>query len=515
MTENNPRNISLTNNETIHWKKLISILLVIVMLGCYVGVRIYRIDEESIWLDENRTWIDLELPSFRDYLGQLRIYDATFVPAYYFLLYYWEILTHHSIIAARLLSLVFSLVTAFFVFFMALNTYGFLAALTTLAMLTLSNVHIYYSQEIRVYALYCMATMLSIWSLQQALQKSRKSLWALHQAANILLVFSHYFGALFLFAEGIWLLIFHRKSIKRLVIWFAAQSVTAVLLIMWMKGIKGDVLISSIEFLKAPQVGHVEYIFTWAALYFPRSLYAYLWIARIGVLMIALLILLGMIRRRKSEQDRKRYQSTILYLLTLLVPLILILLSSFFVQPALSLRYVLPASLIFFILIGGALETLLCRPIRWIALLLLVVLLSAQYLEEQRPFRPATKRAGELLAQFNSGNNALVSSLDPNIQRLYIKYPEKDVYPYQGQEAFPKFAESLLDRYQNVLLLFEYRYLDQPFYTQLEKEIRNQGLSLKRIKVSSEHRTFLSTWIWPAPFDEAISITIYQVTHLQ
>lgn len=490
-------------------------VLVIILLTCAVGVRVYHLNEESLWVDENITWHNLELPRLKDYLSQLRERDTTFVPAYYTILYYWGKLTGHDVTAARALSVALGVITVLLVYLLARRAFGPTAGIAAMAMAAFSNTHVYYTQEIRVYALYCMALLLSVWSLDNALRRPRPHMWALHQFANFLLVFSHYFGAFFLLAEGLYLLLFHRAPVKRLAAWFAAQAAVALLLGWWMLGIRKDVLDATTDFLTVPKAAAIEYAFTWTALYWPRDFYSLAFLSRIVLDAVLLLGFYCFWTRMQSDADRERWQRTALYLLLMILPVAAALAACYLWRPALTLRYVLPSSLAFFILVGGAVGSLPVRPLRWGLAAGLVCLMAAHQVEASRPYRPNMQRAGNILSTIPGPEDALILAnvVNEYARRMYVRFDDGRTFDCPDKETLPGMVSSQLNRHPVVWVLCEIGY-SRNYSSQedLEAALRRDGILLERVDISTEHYTFMTNSNWPELSNIAQGIVLYKVS---
>lgn len=490
-------------------------ILVAVLLSCAAGTRLYRLGEESLWLDENTTWNHIDRGGLTEYLAQLRTRDATFVPAYYITLYYWGRITGYHVTAARILSVGLGVMAVFLVYVLASRAFGAAAGIMALVMTALSNTHVYYAQEIRVYALYCAAALVSAWSLERALRTSGRGIWALHLAANLILVFSHYFGALFLVAEGLYLLLFHRTPWTRLALWCLSQALLAGMLVLWMLGIRRDVLEATTAFLMPPRPETVEYAFSWAALYLPRSLYAYAPMTRGAILLVVLLTLYVFWTRNRTDQTRERWQRTVLYLLLMAVPVLASLAMSWFVRPAFTLRYLLPSSLFFFVLFGGALGSLPSRYLRWGAVGALAALMTLHHVEASRPYRPDMRKAGQILSQQDPGKNGLllVGIFNPDMERMYLNYPEEHLHHCAMTGESTGKTISLLDHYETVWILCEFDYgRGYPSHEAMESGLKEAGLSFKRLELSADHYTFMTNSNWPDLSDIARRVVLYRVS---
>ncbi|NLV43641.1 MAG: glycosyltransferase family 39 protein [Candidatus Hydrogenedentes bacterium] len=489
--------------------------LVVMLLLLAAGVRLYRLDEESLWLDENITWDKIESPGLQDYISQLRTRDTTFVPAYYAILYYFGKVSNHNVTAARALSVGFGMLTVLLVYLIARRAFGPSAGIAALLMAAFSNTHVYYAQEIRVYALYSTAALLSIWTLENALRQPHFLKWAAHLCANALLVFSHYFGALFLITEGCYLLLFHRASKKRLAGWFFAQAILALLLGLWMLGIRRDVLEVTTGFLQVPKAETIEYALTWTALYWPRFLYPLSFLSRILLDMILLLGFYCYWTRQNSGPNNRRWQQMVVYVLLMVAPVVAALAACYLVRPVLTLRYVIPASLLFFILVGGAVGSLPSRPLRWGAVVLLACLMGAHHLEAARPYRPNLKTAGAILNQSQSPNDGLVleSVVDAFARRRYIQFPEERTIVCASKEDLLGSVASLLTRHAVVWVLCEFGYSrNYASLEELEAVLKQGDTTVERMELSSGHYTFMTNSNWPDLSDIGQSIVLYRVS---
>lgn len=499
--------------ETIN--RVIYVGLFLMLLGAGMGFRLYKIEDESLWLDEFITWRNLDLPTLGEYIANLRTRDATFVPGYYVLVYYWAKITNYSTVAARLLSVMFNMGVIALVSIFALQSFGPIAGLIAGAFVALSNTHIYYAQEIRVYSLYVLASILSIITLDALLQnKYQKSLLLCHGMANALLVLSHYYGVLLIATEFLYLIIFHQKRIRFIIVWGCIQFVLALILIGWMLGIRRDVLLATTNFLRAPNPASIQYAFTWVATYLPRSLYPHAWIGWILVLAIFLFLVYRRHDRIKGEQALRQWHLTVLCTMWMVVPMIIVLGVSYVVYPALMLRYMLPSSLPFFILVGGAIQAIPFSKLRWIATLGVISLLVIHALEESRPFRPNMGLAGILLKQMKSETSRVLlpGSIDGDTQRLYLN-PEKDkFYTSVPIQTLIPTASGLLEEYSDVIALVTFDH-GRGFVpnTPVEKEIGVWNMVFEKYEVSNNHYTFMTNSNWPALSDVARKIVIYRL----
>jgi len=72
---------------------------------------------------------------------------------------------------------------------------------------------VYYGQELRPYALLLLASTFSMAAFARALREETRSAWIFLALVNALLVYSHYFGALVIGTQGLWVLLRARRRI--------------------------------------------------------------------------------------------------------------------------------------------------------------------------------------------------------------------------------------------------------------------------------------------------------------
>ena len=182
------------------------------------------------------------------------------------------------------------------------------------------------------------------------------------------------------------------------------------------------------------------------------------------------------------------------------VPVLASLAMSWFVRPAFTLRYLLPSSLFFFVLFGGALGSLPSRYLRWGAVGALAALMTLHHVEASRPYRPDMRKAGQILSQQDPGKNGLllVGIFNPDMERMYLNYPEEHLHHCAMTGESTGKTISLLDHYETVWILCEFDYgRGYPSHEAMESGLKEAGLSFKRLELSADHYTFMTNSNWP------------------
>ncbi len=492
------------------WQLGVHIFLAAVLFGFGVCSRLYCIHDETPWHDENITWTNIEMPRLSDYIAQLRSRDATFVPAYYVLLYYWSKATSHSAPAARILSVTIGAAAMLLLYMLGRFAFGPVAGIVALAFIALSNTHVYFSQEIRVYPLYVMAAILSMLAFLLALKINKRRYWALHQVSNGILVLSHYFGALIVAAQGLYLLLFYRHPLKRLVLWSVAQIMLACLVFLWMLGIDREVLRVTTAFLQPRPLEELVHYYTWSTLYWPLSWYQYAGLSWCFLFMIGWLGVRCFCRRKQTEQDNTRWRFWVLCVLWMVIPMTAALVATYTIQPVIMLRYMLPVSAAFFLLVGGAIASLPKVWLQWTSAAALIIMLFVQHAGDLRPFRPDYQSAGQLITENIGENDYSLIALGLDWRR-YLDVPEDRVETYFANTEIGTRATSLLEQYNAVWAVCVFSYKEKDFsYQMLEENMGVHGLKIERWRISSRHHTFLANNYWPKIIFEKIMVMVYR-----
>ena len=146
------------------------IAVALILLGA--GLRLYRLENKNIWWDEGFTVFMARLP-----LGNLLVASGhdTAPPVYYAVLHAWMALAGDSEFALRLPSALAGMLTIAILVRLARSLAGSRAALVVGALLALSRVLVWYSQEVRQYS---FATLLAAASLALAVALWREKRWA-------------------------------------------------------------------------------------------------------------------------------------------------------------------------------------------------------------------------------------------------------------------------------------------------------------------------------------------------
>ncbi len=180
-------------------------LVLIIFLG--IILRVITLGHESVDGDElfSRRVALLPIDSMLDTVRN----DLVHPPLYYLLLKIGVSTLGASVIGIRLVSLVFGIATVALVAGIGILLPGARhAGLIAAALLALNEYHIFYSQQARSYALYTfLAGLLLCWVAVTAERAPSTRSWVAGYVLMVLLVYTHYVGAIYVFWAVVALLV--------------------------------------------------------------------------------------------------------------------------------------------------------------------------------------------------------------------------------------------------------------------------------------------------------------------
>lgn len=187
--------------------KMIWLILVIASILRLVSLN------QSLWLDEAINVLATQKFSL---LGMITEYaKADFhPPGFFILIWLWTRLLGISEIAIRIPSVIFGLVTIYFIFLTGTKLHSKRLGLLCALLLSINPLHIYYSQEARMYSLAAMAVTINIFLFIKLINKEKLSIIFL--ILSNLLVLSSDYVAYFIFPSlFLVLLILKQKDILK------------------------------------------------------------------------------------------------------------------------------------------------------------------------------------------------------------------------------------------------------------------------------------------------------------
>jgi len=403
-------------------------------------LRTWQLGSESPWWDEIVTLEILDAPSVVEFVSLERAADPPMTPGYFVLAYYWSRLAGTSTIAMRWLSVLLGLVALPLTYVLARRLYnptaGWVAALAHAAALP----HVYYSQEVRVYALVTLLTLVSTCAFWLALEDRRPGWWALHLAANFVLAFTHLFTVLFFVAQGCFLLVSRRRRPRVVVGWSAAHGGFLALLGLWLSTVDLSSVHEAASWMVTP--GLREFAMTFLifaggrphnenpAAHLPSGITLDWALTLLFAGVIGWFIVKTLIERRECGGASSASEALGLLLCWLAIPIGVLFIASFVWRPCFVYRYVLFSSLPLYILLGGAVSSIRARRAQALVIVALVILSVHQASGIAcGPFRPDWQRLSRYLETRVKADDTVVAFQEISLNALNFNsdLPESQV----------------------------------------------------------------------------------------
>lgn len=165
-------------------------VLLVLILALSLGLRLYSLASESLWFDEAYSvWVARHGVSWQ--LGQSL--QRIFPPLYYVLLHFW-LAFGDSEFVVRLLSVLIGLGSIIGMYFLVKRLFDVRTGLIGAFLLGVSPLHIWYSQEARMYILVAALGIASAFFMLLALREGKRWQWLAYVLSTALAMNAHYFA---------------------------------------------------------------------------------------------------------------------------------------------------------------------------------------------------------------------------------------------------------------------------------------------------------------------------------
>jgi len=217
------------------------LILILALLLLAFALRIYRLPEQSLWYDEA-----LSVHYARQSLPGLLagVSGSDHPPLHSLLLHGWIALAGQSEFAVRYLSLWWGVLGVALICLLAKRLFDKPTALLATALLAISPLHVWYSQEARMYSLAVALSLGVVLALQAVVARGQSSAWpwVSYVLASVLALYAHFFTSFVLIFTNLafcawWLVRAGREgwpAMRPLLIrWATAQLAVLLLFLPW------------------------------------------------------------------------------------------------------------------------------------------------------------------------------------------------------------------------------------------------------------------------------------------
>ncbi|OGE19722.1 hypothetical protein A3J19_05470 [Candidatus Daviesbacteria bacterium RIFCSPLOWO2_02_FULL_41_8] len=204
-------------------KKVIWIIIVFGLILRLISLN------QSLWLDEAINILAVKNFSLPGLITQYAIADFH-PPGWFIILWFWGKVFGYSEISMRIPSVVFGVIAIFVVYLIGKKLFSKKIGLLAALLLSINPLHIYYSQEARMYSMAALAVAVNIFILIKLLHKERINIIFIVMS-NLFILLADYV-AYFIFPAELMLLILLKEK-KLINKWLVAAFVALVLTSWW------------------------------------------------------------------------------------------------------------------------------------------------------------------------------------------------------------------------------------------------------------------------------------------
>ena len=197
----------------------------ILVLAAALGLRLFHLGDRVVWFDEANSLLVARA-------APLQIMDAArddvHSALYYLILHFWQSVVIGET-GARMLSVFAAVAAVSVVYFLGNRLGGRTAGLLSAILLSLSPLHVWYSQEIRMYSVQTLLVCLSFLFLLKALREGWGNSWRIYIVCTTLAIYLQYTSIFAVLAQNIFVVIYHRKDRGVIRRWLLSQFAVALL----------------------------------------------------------------------------------------------------------------------------------------------------------------------------------------------------------------------------------------------------------------------------------------------
>lgn len=280
-------------------KKNHQLVLILIVLLLGLALRLWRLATESAWIDEAYS---IQLARFSLPLIVQGTAADQHPPLYYFLLHFW-LLLNDTIWNARFLSVLLGVFNIWQVIHLGIKLRNFKVGIISGLLVAVMPLHVYYSQEVRMYMLHLVTLTGSIDSLLNWLKEKKKSQLILYTLLCSSSLYTHNFFVFILLVQAVFVVVWsvwHRER-RTFLLWFSTMVICLISYLPWLPVVINQLSYHTMNWLQIPTAATFRDTFLRLVLGFPLpTLPKFLTWSITGVILVILTGVLFHLRKRKD-----------------------------------------------------------------------------------------------------------------------------------------------------------------------------------------------------------------------
>ena len=410
---------------------LMTALFAMMATAVYFSVTVFA--QSSLRLDEAQSLFQTN----RDILGMINLVGQdVHVPLYHTLLHYWQVIFGNDIFTARMLSLLFFVLTIPMVYILASYIFNRKVGLFAAFLVTISPFLSWYGSEARMYSMLAFITVFHQFTFMKLYREGKSADWVWFTITAILGVYTHYFFAFVLLAEVVFYGMYrHEFAAKKALRKFIISAMFVIAAIMpWLYYVKSLGAASNTK----PNLGEptsIDLFNTYSQFIFGFQVDA------LNTVIVSLWPIIVLMAFFALQKNRTITKETIFFVIAATAPVIGAFIISVTIRPFYQSRYLivaLPALLIIISWVISIYPRAVALILRAVLIVVTVALFAVQVFSPATPVKEDYKDAVQYLSTHATGKDVIVLSAPFTI------YPTE--YYYKGSAKVT--TQPIWDRFE-------------------------------------------------------------------
>ncbi|MBI4681489.1 MAG: glycosyltransferase family 39 protein, partial [Nitrospirae bacterium] len=204
-----------------------AIYLLVCIIAIAAGLRIYGLDRQSLWYDEI-----VEAMNFQRLINHQT--PDIVPPLNSFFLYLIQLVFPDNDFILRMAPVTFGLISVPLLYLLGARLFNNKVGLISSFLLAVSPLHIWYSQDARMYALQWMLALVSIIFYIRTLEKPGITNFTGYIISTLADLYAHQFAVFLILLQGLYLLLFTGRYKQQFIKWAFAFSAVIILYLPWL-----------------------------------------------------------------------------------------------------------------------------------------------------------------------------------------------------------------------------------------------------------------------------------------
>ena len=231
--------------------------LVLILFVCLnLLFKFYYLPQESIYGDEAYSIFHAQKPL--NELTEVFLHDQN-PPLHILILHFWMQIFGISDVSAKALSVILSALCALVLFVFSKRFLNKKMAILVSVLFLFSNVQLFYSHEIRTYALVELLCIVSFYYYFKLIKETNKMAIPMLTIINLLLLFSHYLTIFIFITQFVCVWMFYKQNKKGVWYYIISQLLVVIVFIPWLKVLFANLPQNGSFWLSAPGYGELQW----------------------------------------------------------------------------------------------------------------------------------------------------------------------------------------------------------------------------------------------------------------